>query len=128
MIPRELFPEKPSTSIGNFFTQTLGVDLGVADASDFGSNTAISIPFEIVGNYGWLAGILSFGVIGLAWSFYCAMILTTNRLSTHPLTPWMVVFAATLEAPIGHFLANVRGQLIPLLTMLILSRLLKGRL
>lgn len=32
------------------------------------NSIAISIPFEFVGNYGWFAGFLSFGLIGVFWS------------------------------------------------------------
>lgn len=128
LVPREFFPEKPPANIGNFFTQTLGVDLELAEATDFVSNTSVSIPFEIVGNYGWLAGILSFGIIGFAWSLLCAMILSADRLSTHPLVPWIVVFAATLESPVGHFLAGVRGIVIPVLAMFVVSKLVRGKL
>ena len=128
LVPREFYADKPPLSVGNFFAQALGVDLGMVSPEDFDTNLTLTIPFEVIGNYGWLAGILSFGAVGVAWSLLSALLLTSDRLSTHPLTPWMVGIAISFESAVGHFLASIRALIIPVLVVFILSRLLRRRL
>ena len=128
LVPREFYPDKPPLNIGNFFARTVGVDLGMVDPEDFDTNFGLTIPFEVIGNYGWLAGILSFGLIGAAWSLLSALLLTSDRLSNHPLTPWMVGLSVAFESGVGHFLASVRALAIPIMVAFILSKLLRGKL
>lgn len=115
LIPRVIFPDKPMLNVGNFFALTVGVDLGIISPKDFITNIGVSLPFEIVGNFGWLAGIISFGIFGAFWVLICSLILSPIRLSHHPLTPMMVAFAMGWEQPIGHFLATLRGLIVPIL-------------
>jgi len=115
LIPRAIYPDKPLMNVGNFFALTVGVDLGIISPRDFITNIGVSLPFEIVGNFGWLAGIISFGIFGAFWALFCSLILSSSRLSTHPLTPMMVVLAVGWEQAIGHFLANLRDLIIPII-------------
>jgi len=128
LVPREFYPDKPPLNVGNFFAQTVGVDLGLVGPEDFVTNVGLTIPFEVIGNYGWLAGILSFGLMGAAWSLLSALLLTSDRLSNHPLTPWMIGISVAFESGVGHFLASVRALAIPIMVAFILAKLLRGKL
>ena len=128
LVPRVLMPDKRDTAIGNFFSQTVGVDIGVSNSEDTLTNIAVAIPFEFVGNYGWCAGILSFGLIGVFWALLCGWLLSPARLSSHPLTPFLVLSALGMEAPLGHFLVQLRGLCIPLLVCLFVYGLLRKKL
>ena len=114
LIPRVFYPEKPMLNVGNFFALTIGADLGLVSSGDYVTNISVSMPFEIVGNFGWLAGILSFGLIGAFWALFCVLLLSPRRLADHPLTPWLVGFAFGFEGAVGHFLAGLRSLIIPL--------------
>jgi hypothetical protein len=99
LLPRELFPDKADSNMGNFFAR----QLEVSAADNYVNNVAITIPFEIVGNYGWLAGWLSFAVIGVVWASFVAFVLTVPRMTTHPLTPYLIVLVMSVESSVGQF-------------------------
>jgi hypothetical protein len=99
LVPRVLFPNKADSNMGNFFAR----QLGVSGAADYFNNVAITIPFEIVGNYGWLAGWFSFAVIGVVWASFVAFVLTVPRMTTHPLTPYLIAFVMAVESSVGQF-------------------------
>lgn len=128
IVPRLLYPAKPEMNIGNFFAQQIGVDLGLVSSSDYFTNIAITIPFEFIGNYGLIAGILSFGLIGVLWASLCSWLLSPERLSDHPLTPWLTVSVLTMEAAVGHFLAHWRSMLLPFAVIYILRIFYKQKL
>jgi hypothetical protein len=129
LVPREFMPEKRDMNIGNFFARTVGADIGVAQRFDTLNSIAIGMPFEFVGNYGWLAGVLSFGIIGVFWAVLNCWLLTPEHLSDHPLTPFMAAFTLSMEAPMGHFLAQVRGLIIPLLILFFINKvMLRGKI
>lgn len=128
LVPRALAPDKPDMNIGNFMAHTVGVDIGVVDPSNNITSVAVSIPFEFVGNYGWLAGIMAFPLIGLVWALVCGWLLSPARLSNHPLSPWLVGMTLGMEAPLAHYLASWRDLLIPLVVAYILWVLLKKQL
>ncbi|WP_223911010.1 hypothetical protein [Geobacter sp. AOG1] len=104
LVPRAIYPDKPDMNMGNFF----GRYLGAVDPDDYMTNMGVSIPFEFVGNYGYMAGILSFGLIGIVWTLFCVWLLSADRLATHPLAPLCIIFALGLEASVGQFLAKFR--------------------
>ena len=108
IVPRALYPQKPDMAIGNFFARTVGVSAGVSRADDFAHNVSLSIPFEVAGNFGWLAAILSFGLLGGFWALWCGWLLSSSRISTHPLSGLLVVSAMMFEQSIGSFLARQR--------------------
>jgi hypothetical protein len=112
VVPRFLDPNKAESNMGNFFARELG-EIG----SDNGSNTniAITIPFEFVGNYGYLAGVLSFGLIGLFWSAFVCFLLTEARLATHPLAPLCVAMMLPIESSAGQFINSLKPMPIVLL-------------
>jgi hypothetical protein len=126
-VPRIFMPDKRYANIGNYFAQTVGMDIGVIGADDALTNIAITIPFEFVGNYGLFAGILSFGLIGVFWSLLCGWLLSPARLSNHPLTPFMVVSTLRMEGALGHYLAGLRELIIPLVLCFFIYRILHGR-
>ena len=128
LVPRAFIPDKRDLSIGNFIARTVGVDIGMCDVTDTLVNLAPTIPFEVVGNYGRIAGILSFGLIGVCWSVFCVWMLSPARLSSHPLTPFMVLLTLGLEAPLGHYLAGLRGLVIPLLVCFFVYVIMRGKL
>ncbi|RII27773.1 MAG: hypothetical protein CXR31_05980 [Geobacter sp.] len=104
LVPRSIYPEKPELNMGNYFARYLGV----SDPDNYINNIGVSIPFEFVGNYGHLAGVLSFGLIGILWTLFCVWLLSENRLATHPLTPLCIIFSLGMEASIGQFLVRFR--------------------
>jgi hypothetical protein len=113
-IPRILYPEKPELNIGNFFYKKVYArTYNIRVTSDI-NNVAVSIPFELVGNFGILAGILSFGLIGIFWTSICCFLLSPARLWNHPLTPYFVLFSMSFEKPVGHIFADIRNLLIML--------------
>ena len=128
LVPRVFNPGKRDMMIGNFFAQTVGADIGVSDRNETLSNIGMSIPFEFVGNYGWVAGILSFGLIGVFWSVLCGWLLSPARLSNHPLTPLMALSTMGMEGALGHYLAGLRGLIIPLLLCFFVYRMLRGKI
>ena len=100
IIPRALSPNKPDSNAGHYFAQQLG-DPGAIYANH---NIAISVPFEFVGDYGWLAGVASFALIGLFWPAFTCIVLTPARLSTHPLMPYLLSVLLAFEQGAGQFL------------------------
>jgi hypothetical protein len=99
VIPRAILPTKAESNMGNFFAHELS-DI----TEDNPINIAITTPFEVVGNFGWLAGVLSFFAIGVVWAAFIAWALTVDRMTTHPLTPYMISLAMIVEQSIGQAL------------------------
>jgi hypothetical protein len=128
LVPRALDPTKPDMDVGNFMARTVGVDLGQVDSSNYVTSVAVSLPFELVGNYGWLAGVATFPIIGLVWALVCGWLLSPARLSSHPLAPWLIGMALGMEAALGHYLASWRDVIIPLLVAYILWLILRKHL
>lgn len=115
-------------NIGNSFCRTVGADIGVSGRDDTLNSIALSIPFEFVGNYGIVAGILSFGLIEFFWTLFIVWMLSPARLSNHPLTPLLALSTMWMEQPLGHYLAGLRGLIIPLLLCYFVYRMLRGRI
>ena len=128
LVPRALMPNKPDSDVGNFFARTVGSDVGITSSGDYFNSIAISLPFEVVGNYGWLGGILSFPIIGLLWALLCGYLLSVPRISNHPFTPYMIFVAVTMELPIGSFLVSLRNLVVPLFVMSIVWVAFKKKL
>jgi hypothetical protein len=112
VVPRFLDPGKAESNMGNFFAH----ELGTSSYENDKNNIAISIPFEVVGNYGFVAGVLSFGVIGIFWTFFVCLLLSEARLATHPLMPLCVTIMLTLESSVGQFLNGIKDLPIALAT------------
>ncbi len=128
IVPRALNPGKRDSNIGNFFARTVGADIGVSNRYDSLNSIAITIPFEFVGNYGWLAGVLSFGLIGFLWPLLVIWMLSPARLANHPLSPFLTLITMSMESPLGSFLGGLRELLIPLFFSYILYKFLRGRI
>ncbi|MCD4726104.1 MAG: hypothetical protein K8R46_00440 [Pirellulales bacterium] len=128
VVPRVFNPNKRDVNIGNFFCQTVGADIGVSGRNDTLNNIAISIPFEFVGNYGVVAGILSFGLIGFLWTLFVVWMLSPARLSNHPLTPYLAISTMGFESAFGHYLAGLRGLIIPLLLCFFIYKMFRGKM
>ena len=128
IIPKVLYPEKRDTNIGNFFYlhnySRAHDEIVVSDISNVGP----SLPFEIVDNFGWIAGLIWFVVFGGVWTVINGWLLTPERLHNHPLTPMMVGFAIGMEAPLGHWLASLRDLILPLIVICVISVVMKKRL
>lgn len=121
-IPRSFHPSKPDMNIGNFFYKTIySRTYNINVTSDI-MNVAISAPFEFVGNFGFLAGIFSFCLIGFLWASMCCFILTPERLWNHPLTPYFVFYSMVFEKPFGHILAQFRTLAIMLIILWLVNR------
>jgi len=123
LLPRELFPDKADSNMGNFFAR----QLGAAAASNYVQNVAITIPFELVGNYGWLAGWLSFAVLGAVWASVVACLLTVPRMTTHPLTPYLIAFGLAIESSVGQFGNQLKLLPIPFVFLYVVCWLARKR-
>jgi hypothetical protein len=123
MLPRALFPDKTDSNMGNFFAR----QLGVSGAGDYMNNVAITMPFEIVGNYGWLAGWLSFAVLGVVWASFVAFTLTVPRMTTHPLTPYLIVFGMAIEESVGQFGNQLKMLLLSLALLYLVCQMTRKR-
>ena len=128
LVPRLFMPNKRDSDIGNYFSQMVGVDIGVSNEDDRLNNVAISIPFEFVGNFGWCAGIMAFGMMGFFWTLLCGWLLSSARLSDHPLSPFLILSTMMIESPLGSFLAGLRNLCVPLVFCFIIYKLLKGKI
>ncbi len=128
IVPRALLPGKPDADIGNFFARTVGVDIGISTPDNYDYNISLSIPFEVVGNYGSVAGVGSFALIGLFWALLCGWLLSPERLSSHPLSPYFVSVALIVESPLGNVLAIVRDLFFPIIGLYFAWLLLRKRL
>lgn len=128
VIPRALYPNKPDLNIGNFFCQRVAADLGMASSTDFITNVGIGVPYELVGNFGWIVGVAGFSLVGFFWSALCSWLLTPGRLSDHPLTPLFVMWTFAFEQSIGNYLAGFRDFLIFLLALYVFTRIFRIRL
>ncbi|MEW5985865.1 MAG: hypothetical protein AB1791_04450 [Chloroflexota bacterium] len=113
IIPRALFEDKPDSTIGNFFSRMVGAAIGLTNSRDYAHSSAIAIPFEFMGNYGWLAGVASFPVLGAFIALLSGWLLSAERVSDHPLSPFLVMLVISVEASLGSFLADVRDLFIP---------------
>jgi hypothetical protein len=109
IIPRVLSPNKPDNNLGHYFAQQLG-DPGAIYVNQ---NIAISVPFEFVGDYGCLAGIASFALIGLTWPAFICLVLTPTRLSTHPLMPYLLSVLLIFEQGAGQFINSAKLLIFP---------------
>jgi hypothetical protein len=124
IVPRVFSPNKADSNMGNYFARQLNVSRG----NDYMNNIAITIPFEVVGNYGFLAGIGSFAVIGLFWAAFASFVLTPSRLATHPLAPYVFGLLLALESSVGQFLNTIKMLPIPLAVMLGVWLMMRRRL
>ncbi len=124
LVPRAIYPAKPDSNMGNYFARYLGVSA----ADNYINNIGVSLPFEFVGNYGYLNGILSFGFIGVLWTLFCVWLLSEDRLATHPLSPMIIVYSLGMEASLGQFLARFRDLILVFGVAYVLWILLKKRL
>lgn len=120
IVPRALSPEKQPSNMGNFFARQLGATEG-----DLHS-IAITIPFEFVGNYGFVAGILSFALIGLLWGAFTCGLVSAGRLATHPLSPVLIVLLLAVESSVGQFVNQVKMLMFPLALVYLVWRM-RGR-
>ncbi len=127
-VPRALFSGKPNMDIGNYFARTIGVDVGISEVDNFDFNICVSIPFEVIGNHGIVAGIASFGFFGLAWTTLCCLVLTPDRLHSHPFQSVMILTSQNTEAALGAFVAVIRGMAIQLLAVSIILRAVGNRI
>lgn len=109
ILPRAMSPNKPDSNVGHYFAQQLG-DPGAIYATQ---NVAISVPFEFVGDYGWMAGVASFVLIGLIWPAFVCLVLTPTRLSTHPLMPYLLSLLLVFEQGAGQFINSAKILVFP---------------
>jgi hypothetical protein len=114
LIPRALDPDKPDMDMGHFFA----TQLAVPGYQNQMHNVAISVPFEFVGNYGWLSGVLSFAIIGAAWTALTVWTLSHERLATHPLMPWLIGIAMAFEGSVGTFINTNKDLPVALVVVL----------
>jgi hypothetical protein len=128
LIPRSLWPAKGEYVVGNLFARTIGAKTGVMQRDDYVSQIALTVPFEVVINFGWAAGVIAFALLGVGWSALCGFLLSPARLFDHPLTPFFVGLAMRVEQPLGSLLGSLRDLALPLLVLFVLSLILGRRL
>ncbi len=124
IVPRAFSPNKPDSNAGHYFAQQLG-DPGAIYANQ---NIAISVPFQFVGDYGWLAGVASFALIGLAWPTFVCFVLTPGRLSTHPLMPYLLSLLLAFEQGAGQFVNSAKVLVFPFAAVAAVSFLFDRKL
>jgi hypothetical protein len=124
VVPRFLDPNKADSNMGNFFAH----ELGESSAEDTKNNIAITIPFEIVGNYGFFAGVLSFGVIAVFWTLFVCLLLSEARLATHPLMPLLVAILMAMESSVGQFINSIKDLPVSLMAAWLVWVMLEHRL
>jgi len=107
--------EKRDSTMGNFFDR----ELGNANSTN---SVALSIPFEVLGNWGILAGIAAFAFIGAGWTAFAIFWLTPERLSSHPLMPFFFLVGMGMELSLGSFLAQLRDLSVLLAAFWLLMR------
>jgi hypothetical protein len=118
VIPRAILPTKAESNMGNFFAHELS---DITENNQI--NIAITIPFEVVGNFGWFAGILSFAAIGTVWAAFIAWALTVDRMTTHPLTPYMIALAMIMEQSVGQALNALKMLALVLVLLYLLVKM-----
>jgi hypothetical protein len=128
LVPRVMNPEKPDMNIGNFFYKTTYSRSANEVVHGDLTNVSISLPFEFVGNYGWGIGVMSFFFIGIFWASFCGWVLSVPRLSYHPFSPYVIGMTLGVEAPLGHFLATLRGFIVLLLVIFAIRKLVRHSL
>jgi hypothetical protein len=108
-MPRFLFPDKPLLNVGNFFAN----QLGLIDAENQVHNISITMPFELVGNYGMAVGIVGFVFLGLIAGVVVSLLLPQSKLSDSCLNGILVMMAIqSCEVPFGHLIAQLRDSVI----------------
>lgn len=128
IIPRTFLPGKRDLNVGNFFYHTVYSRVHDVIVTSEINNVAPSVPFEFIGNYGYFAGLLSFALIGIFFSLLCCFLLSAKRLQDHPLMPMLISLGMGLEAPLGHWLAGLRGLVFPLVMIYFILLLTKHKL
>jgi hypothetical protein len=111
LVPRVLMPGKPEMNMGNFFAHELGIAVGFQALT----NICITLPFEFVGNFGYVSGVLAFALIGVVWAAFAVSLLTGKRLETHPLVPFFVLTTFNIQASLSQYLVTFRD--LPLVTL-----------
>jgi hypothetical protein len=128
LAPRVINPDKRDMNIGNFFARTVGADIGFTDRFGEVTNISLTIPFEFVGNFGLLSGLLAFFGLGIFWSLVSAWVLSKARLHSHPFTPCVIMVGMGIEGAMGHWLMSLRGFLLPLALLFFINRVvLRGK-
>lgn len=127
LVPRVLYPAKRDLNIGNFFYHEVQCPLYGEYTDNEIVNVTISVPFEFLGNFGRLPGIASFALLGIIWSMWCGWMLSPQRMSSHPLAPLLIWSTFSFEAPFGHFLAFLRGFLVPMAVAYLIWHMLKRK-
>lgn len=128
LVPRVIYPGKPDLNVGNFFYHNLRQHDFETVKTDDQTNISLTIPFEVIGNFGIIAGIASFAVIGVFWGLFSGYLLSPQRLANHPLTPLLVGLTFNYEMALGHFLASLRSYVFPLLVIFIVWKACKREL
>jgi hypothetical protein len=108
VVPRRFRPDKPDQNIGNYFSRTIGADLGIANRNDHINNISPSMMFEFVGNYGHLAGILAFGIIGLCWAIFVSLVVGARSIAQNPFVILLILMGLAFEGSFGAFLVALR--------------------
>jgi hypothetical protein len=127
VVPRAFFPDKPDLNIGNYFSHEIGAPIGLTDSTSVEHSAAISIPFEIAGNFGIAAGLGTFAVLGFVWAFASALLLGPDP-ARHPLSPWFVLLTSLFESPLLSFLAQGRDLVIVVALVAVIWRIQGRRL
>ena len=125
-VPRALFPQKPDLDFGNDFARVYGSDLDVTDVGDLVTNISPSVTFEIASNFGIIAGIVAFPILGIIWGVLITGYLGSADASAHLLAPWFSFFAWTLEGNVGFLSGGLRDFVIVGLILIIGRRIISG--
>jgi hypothetical protein len=111
IIPRAFYPAKPVGDAGNFFSRDIGGPMGLLDPANTDHSAAISIPIEIAGDLGWIAGLFSFAVLGFVWAALSALALGPDP-ALHPWNPYFVLTTVLFESALVALLAQGRDFVI----------------
>jgi len=121
LVPRAIYPGKPDSDTGALYAREIGYRAGVSSKYTKAAS-AVSVPFDIVMNWGWLSGVLCFGVLGFIWTFLCGLTLTERHMSNHPMNPYILLISIGLEGTFGSFAGRLRnGFIVIAIMVLVLS-------
>jgi hypothetical protein len=127
-IPRVLLPTKPELDVGNAFARDYGVDLDIVSISDRITNLSPSVTMDVVSEFGRLAGLVTFALLGILWAIAeCLLLGPASKAGPHPLVGWFAFFGWKIESNVASWLAEVRDLAIAMVVFTLVLSVVANR-